>query len=539
MDSKFRRIGLILSILILVFFGFYLQGIPFEQEGGVRGWWQSSQTPWAQMFSYLFSLHSERPMAGNDILIQTRVTESIIQKGLFALFGDSIGSIAIFNLLVVVLFAFMVLWFTTKWTGNLPVATLTVIFLLTTPAYGWSIMEYGDYAPFDQLLLLLYFGMFIPLFEKILREEKPSLSWRRILNFVLLWLVGVLALRVKEPNKFLIPGLSALLIVFNPGGNLFRTTRDRLLRGFLPLCGLALLWGLPTVLVKEPPGSPLFHWDGLKDPFYIFFWNPFGFEKERFCTLFSWRRAYPSSILSNFGFFLNWALIAAGTYLSLTRKGIWKKPDIPHVSIPLLLTGWTLTALAFHVVFKSLEFTRYLMWALLPFTLLVAMIFSMFFNQWEGRTRKVLAIALISFAVLRIFDNLQHSLYARKALERIWVPKWEFRAQVYKDQKGLDKAGLFEFYSYWFPRTEFTKLIEPYLEHERDRQQLAADPQFRSILEKFGVAYVASPEPLTLPWKTTLIREMNQKNFSILTAFKKRFSKKPMKRFYLYRVNPE
>ena len=534
----FLPVALILALVFSIFYGFYLQGIPYEQEGALRGWAKATETSWPKMLGYLFRPFSVGATANNDTLIQTRVTESLILKGLHQLFGDSMTMITVYNLILVVVFASLVLWFAYQWAASLVAACLVAVFLLTTPAYGWSVMEYGDFSPLDQILLLCYLGFFITLFQESLRESSESLSWKKILPLVGLWLLGILTVKAKEPNKFLVPGLSWLLILFNPSGNLFRSSRRIKIYGLIPLCLVLILLSLPAVWVQGP-APKLFSARQLRDPFYIFFCNPFGYEPEKRSALFSLKNAFPSSIVSNFGFFLSWSAMLAALLLGIRKlKSKWNKTSGASVSIPFLLAGWTLLALAFHAIFKSLEFTRYLTWSLLPFAILIACLFTAVVNPFSLKTKKFAAGLVILFLVLKVGDNLQHSLYVRKGLERIWVPKWDFRTEVYKDQTGNKKPGLFEMYRYWFPRTDFTRAIEPYLGHEEARGELAKDAVFAEILKKFGVAYVASNRPLKLPWKAELIKELNPANFSLLSSLKYKFSKKKPNHYHLYRVKP-
>ena len=240
-----------------------------------------------------------------------------------------------------------------------------------------------------------------------------------------------------------------------------------------------------------------------------------------------------------FVFLLSWfsvfTFVILGVRFFLVKK---RGEERSTVSVPLLLTIWTVMALAFNGVHESLYFTRYLTWCLLPFTFLVALGFIRVLKLLPRGMRRWGAIVLIAVFAVKIVGNIGHSLYVRKGLERIWVHKLLFRTEIYKDQTGVKEAKLFDVSRYWYPRTDFTKSIDPFLVHHVEREgDLAKDLAFYDILKQFGIAYATSDHPLVLPWKTDLLMQVDSAKLSLLTSFRARFTKKIAPTYYLYRVS--
>ncbi len=532
-----RRIllaGFTLAAFFSLYYYFYLEGISYEQEAGIRGWLAAINIPWGRYVGYLLSPISERLTATQSNYVTIRVTEFFFLKALYLAFKDSMTAVAIFNGLVGITLGIAMFLFGYRCTKSVLAAFLYPLFLLTTPAYGWTVMEYGDSGPSDQIFLLCYCGFFLWHLKKIIEEPAKPLDLGRIFSLVALWFVGMLAIKAKEPEKFLVPAISWVMVLFNPSSNLFKSDARQRVQGFLPLCIVLALLSLPLVLVKEGAPEHVFGW---QDPFYWLFWNPFAWEPEKTCCLFTLHRGLPGSILSNFGFFLSWAAIFST--LAICRHW-WKSGrkvlSPAGISITLLLLSWTLMGLSFHTKARCLFWIRLMTWDLPPFGLLVAFGFTRFLGISKGRTKTVLATLLVALTLCKIADNIRHSVYFRQELASIWVPKAIFRAEVYKDATGAKDDSLFNVYNYWWPRNDFTRELEPYMYH-KERHDLLQDGKFENFLRRYKTVYVGSNHPLELPWKTVLLKEIDASKLSRLATLKSRFSSEPPKRYYLYRVS--
>ena len=112
-QKRFLLAAGILIVVFSIFFSFYLQGIPYEQEAAVASWQGAVKMPWGQLLGYLFRPNSGELMANNTILIPTRVTEHVILRLLYYAFKDSLTAVAAYNVLLAVLLALLILIFGT------------------------------------------------------------------------------------------------------------------------------------------------------------------------------------------------------------------------------------------------------------------------------------------------------------------------------------------------------------------------------------------------------------------------------------------
>jgi hypothetical protein len=523
--NRLTLAALILTVVFGAYFMLYLQGIPYEQITGVGTWYRSLSVSWGEMFGHLLNPVTARLTAVGRVLLEVRVTESMILKALYAWTADSVAAVAVYNTIVAVALALAVLWFATKFTGSVLAGFLCSSFLLTTAAYGWAVMEYGDFGPSDQLFILMFLGLFLHQFNQAIQGELQPWNGKRILGLALLWLLGMIAIRAKEPGRFLIPSISWALLLFNPSINLFRCERQRRRRNLWPLAAVAILLTLPIVLVKEAYAPEVTF--SITDPFYWLFWNPQGWEPEKTSSLLTLRRSFPVSILSNYGFILAWAGILGG--IALTVRW-WKTPKgearTPNASIPLLLALWALAGLALHAGAVNLLWTRYMTWDLLPIGFLFAICFVRCLDFFKGKTKTLIACVLVILVSYKIVDNVRHSLYIRQELESIWTPKWNFLTKVYQEDQGVQDESIFNVYKYWYlNRTDFTHKLEPFLYH-KERLTLAEDREFAAILTEYGKAYVGSSHPLNLPWKAVLLKDLDAANLSWITSWKAKLTNK-------------
>ncbi len=146
---------------------------------------------------------------------------------------------------------------------------------------------------------------------------------------------------------------------------------------------------------------------------------------------------------------------------------------------------------------------------------------------------------LLVLILVKIVANLGHSLYVRKGLERIWVPKWMFKTAICADQTANPNPTLWETLRYWNPRNGFTRATEPFIRHQQSREGIEVDTAFRELLVRHRLAYVGSDRPLALPWNYELIRKVDSSKLSLMTTWFSGFSKKRSPVYYLYRVSLE
>ena len=529
--KKFYLAFGVLGIFLAIFYSFYLQSIPYEVDDAVTVWRAATQLPWHEMALRIFRPVSEFLIPGElswETALYGRITELVLLKALFLIFGDSLNGIHAYTVVLVILLSALVMVFVFRLTGNWLAAFFAALFLTTTPAYAWTIMEFGDSAPADQVFLLVHLVFF---YNVLSRALQGNLKTHELL---LLWVTGMLAIRVKESNVFIAAGVPWLMLLANSGGNLLKCD-SRQKTNLKKISFILFVLSLPLFLLKHRPLNRPVPWESLKAPFYIFFQNPFGWEAERVCCLFSWKRSFPVSILSNFGFFLSWTFIVAGIFLMLRRKRFLLR--CAPVSGFMMCGVWSFIALAFHIYHHGFVFTRYLTWALLPFTLAVTLTLYDFLNVLDGRKKKIFAVLLIVFATVKIGDNFFHSLYIRQELEKIWVPKWAFRKAIYEDQTHRQAKGLFDLYGFWHPSSEFTKDAGAYLFYNKTAKQLINDAEFKRLVKKYRTFYFSTSEPAPdFPWSGRLLLSFDDSSFSLLTRFKMRFSGRLPNRYYLYKV---
>ncbi len=536
----------ILAIWTGGFYFFYLEGIPYEQEPAVStGWIKAVHLSWPQILKQTFSPVSYSLTANDVDLTRVRVTEHLALKLIYQLFGPSSTAVLVYNVGLAVLFSLLVFFLFYKLTENGFVSFLGSVFLLATPAYGWAIMEYGDFAPLDQILLMLYFWFYVWAFHRwrIGYFDQSNRPLQAVFTFVSIWLLGMATMRGKETNLFLVTGISWLLFFFNPQYHVFHSDSKLKIRHFLPLGITLVLLTLPIIFVNHPASvKAAVGRNFFLNPIYMFLYNPGpSYAGEKFCPLLSLESKFPSTILGNFGFGLSWIILLGGIVFGIWRLRFHPKRSeaSARASMVLVLSGWAIIASAFYVVYPAFYYTRYLAWLLLPFTLLVAYGFTQAIRLLHGKIKIGAILLVTSLVFLQIGENLSHSFYMRKGLERIWTPKWIFRTQIYQDRTGDLSPDFFEVHSYWYPRTDFTKAIEPFLVHHVEEvNRVAQDPKVGEVLEKFKIAYVTSNQLLNLPWKNTLIRQVDASNLSTLTRLIGKFSKKKPPTYYLYRIEP-
>ena len=534
--------GLAVSAILLFYYFFFLEGIPFEVDDVIPSWYLLTKISWGKMFIYLFNPISEYATAHRDLsLVSVRVLESLIFKGVVQVWGDRMLPIFLYNLVIVGFFAFSICLFVHKLTKNVYIGMICSIFLLTTPAFGWTIMEYGDFAPLDQLVLVGFVWFLVSQLEYLLKGPSFSvITYQWLIRLVILWAVGMIAIRTKETNAIIVFGLFWIMVLFNPTFNLFRSLPQKRRLGFIPLCLVGFLLTLPLILVKNRTAliGMLTH-QSFGAPFFIFFQNPFGWEPEEACALFTLKRYLPCSILSNFGFFISWLFLIFSFCLVIYHFRIRKEaPPVPKVSYATFLIAWLCLGLMQHTIHPGYSFMRYLTRSLLPFTFFCAFIFGLGLSLCKGRWKKFLVLILITAAFFKIAVNIEDSVYIRKRLEKLWNIKWIFRREFYKDKMGEITPGLFELYIFSQKNMQYMLKLDQYILENDDRNNLIRDENFKKLLEQYGSLYAISSKSLTaLPWKTTLLKEINPSHFSTLTRLKSELSSKAQEKILLYRID--
>jgi len=549
-SSKAKQISFYFPLILLLllvggYYSLFLPGIPYEQLPGVSNGWQvAAKTPWIHLIGNLFSPFSAQFTATDAFLAQVRVTESLIHKLIYMFFGESMTALMIFHILTALLFAGLIYQMTIRLTQKTWIGFLTAIFLLTTPAYGWVIMEYGDYSPLDQVLLLVYFLMFLPQFDGALSKDKDSSSPAKLaFDRFLLLAVGMIAVHAKEPNKFLIPGVSFILLFFNPQGNLWKASRDERLKLF-SLLAVTLLLACPIFFVlNRSEGDFSWSWMGpLKN---VFFYPTHEWDREKTICLFTIKRALPVSVLSNFGFFLGWAVILCGIFLIglffKSRKHPGSAPQSKSaVSLPFFLLSWLVLSSCFYFIYDSGTFFRYISWALLPFCFLAAWIIGKAIDAARGKSKLIVSVLLIAIVIYTFIDNAQHFMFIRRQLESIWVPKWTFLKKVYLDYYQKNDVGIFDLYTHWAGNGDARVLkVFHYLPPTDLSEENLREERFLNEVKKSGKFYFSSTKQLSAPsgMRLVLLQELDLKRLTPFSRWFHNLKRKPVRPIYLYRLD--
>lgn len=524
----------LLALFLSGFFAFYfavaLQGIPFEQMEGIpRGWALASKMSWPEFFQYLLRPVSTALTSSGQHLADVRISESMVQKFLYMFWGESMMPLLVMNVLAAALLVILFFNLAFYLTANKLSSLLATVFLFTTPVYLWVVMEYGDYAPTDQVFLLAYFFLFFNLMG--LRKKISGVT---VLKIILLWLTGMIAVHAKEPNKLLVPAVSWALLFLNPKNNLWKPAAGKLWS--VLMAGCVFILSLPLVLVEFKSQKPLvLSWNG---PFNQFVFQTNGWEDEKAMCLFTLERVLPVSVLANFGFFLCWPLLilAAWRLVGLFKKQNAVMPERP-ISAWLFLGVWLSVSVSFYLIQDSDTYFRYLSWALMPFALVAAVFLTRTVSLITPKIRIAVAILLCGLVIFKIADNFQHSLFFRRQLEKIWAPKWSFQEKVYQDSQNLDKVSLFGLYDFWsydpFAIEQF-----PYMPPANVTPEKLNSPEFLNNLKKFGKMYFVSYSEITAgPGKITQLAKMDVDRLSTLSAMRANRKKKPASFYYLYRID--
>lgn len=529
------QISLFLGCLFTAYFTVALQGIPFEQmEGVARGWNLAAKMSWPDFFYYLLRPVSAALTSSGQHLIDVRVSESMIQKVLYIFWGESMTALLVMNVIAAGILTVLFFRLTFYFTKNKLSSLLAVLFLFTTPAYVWVVMEYGDYSPTDQVFLLSYFFYFFYMITGSAAEIKSKFNFA--LKTVFLWLLGMVTLNAKEPNKLLLPALSWAVLLFNPRHNIWKPASGKR----WPLIAIAVclfILSLPLVFVEFKGAKPIeLSWNG---PFSQFFFQPNGWEDEKKMCLFTVERVLPVSVLANFGFFLCWPMLIL-LALRITRviRGDRNSAVTPNmISTPLFLGLWLLGSTAFYLFQDSDTFFRYLSWALMPFTIICAVFLTDTVRKISPKFRRITALILCALVIYKITDNFQHSLFFRRQLEKIWSPKWTFQEKVYADYKNLGKTSLFGLYDFWSYDAYAIEQF-PYMPPANITAEKLETPEFKAKLKELGKMYFVSYSAIENgPGKITPLAKVDVDRLSFLSAMRANRKKKPASYYYLYRID--
>lgn len=525
--------GAFLACLFSFFYWISIYNIPFEQmEGIARGWNLASQMSWPDFFYYLLRPVSTALTSSGQHLIDVRVSESMIQKVLYIFWGESLPALRVMNIAAAFILILLYFRLLLNLTRNKIASFLAVFFLFATPAYLWVMMEYGDYAPTDQVFLLTYFFLLFHVFTAAASETKNKFPFA--LKILALWFWGMVTINAKEPNKLLVPAVSWALLLINPGFNLF--CNQKKLKRLLSIAGCVLVLSLPLVLVEFKGVNPMkLSWSG---PFHQFFFQPNGWEDEKRMCLFTLERVLPVSVLANFGFFLCWPLLIL-LVLRLLRvfKNTPEPQPKPVISTPLFLAVWFFVSTAFYIFQDSDTFFRYLSWSLMPFTAVCAVFLTDTLRRMSPKTKALTALLLCGLVSYKIADNFQHSLFFRRQLEKIWISKWAFQQKVYEDSQGIEKASLFKLYDFWsydpFAIEQF-----PYMPPANVQADTLETPAFKAKLDKMKKMYFVSYAEITKPGVTPLAK-IDVDRLSVLSAMRSNRKKKQPSYYHLYRIDAQ
>lgn len=536
-----KRAGFLIPFFLLSFFSVYFyfltQGMPYEIDDVLPSYFLLKDVSYGELIARLFAPWSYSTYSGELYnFIYVRVTECFFYKDLLQ---DFMSRIFIYNLVLTLTLIFLIYRFTEKLTESRLGALLCVLFLMTTPGYAWTIYEFGDSTPADQILLITYLWLLLNEFLKLKGEPLYKVDGKTLLRLLLLWIVGMLSIRAKNTNLVVVPAVTGLFALFCPGMNLFSSRSQKRAGTFLVLI-IGIYCLLPLFITEQnPPDSLIERFFNLKNLYYILIQNPIGWEAEHIPVLFRFSRQLPTSILSQFGFFLGWLFIAAFVFslFSWLRRAKEKNPDVKnHPVIGFLLFAWIFSAAVIYVMGGWCVFTRHMVYLLLPVGIGVFYLFIKTAELFSGKTKKILLILLTGFTLLQAADNTRHSLYLRSEHMKIWGAKWAFRDAIFKDRMGRPPKRLYELQTYWIPWPPDLWDMSRYLDARSGIPDFSPASDFSQLVNRYGTVYLAGHQELAgTPWKSTLILQTKPAHFSLLSRMMERLSPK-QETYYLYRI---
>lgn len=533
LSNRFRlAIPFCLAIFFGIYFYFFAQNFPYEIDEVLPSYGLLKDVSYSELLARAFSPTSFSTFSGALYeYIFVRVTECFLYKDILQ---DHMWRIFYYNMTLTILLVLMVYRLSLRFIQSTLGASLCIIFLLTTPAYGWSLYELGESSPADQVFLLIYFRFLIRQFQRIRTSSAYSIDVKQILRFVILWIIGMLTIRVKNTNLVVVPLLTTLLVLFYPGFNMFVSQKRKRL-GLLMILLIGIYCGLPALIAeRNPPDTLISRFFDLKNLYYIFIQNPFGWEAEKLPVLFRLNRQLPTSLLAQFGFFLAWTLVLGSGIVFWTKKPAPEKG--PAFSYGFFVSIWIVSSSVIYIFGGWLIFTRHMIYLLLPTVVGAFYILFNFVRRTPNKFHKAATVFIVVAVLFQIGDNFRHALYLREQHEKLWGSKWAFRKAIYKERTGHEPSRMFDLTNYWFPWPKDLWDISVYLDARSRVPDFSSGSDFSNLVDRYNTIYLATHEELTdTPWQEILILKLNPAHFSSLSKFVERF-KNAQETYYLYRI---
>lgn len=384
------HLAVFVFLFTFIFTFFYTQGLYFDslaQDDIYVLDYISSTDTWSIANDMFFS--SINPTSAYDFL-HGRPLRPLLVKIIYHFAGPNpavyfIINTIILSLLAVMIFLMLYGHFKTPW------CVLAPMFLVTLPMVGISMTILHLTDVLVEFFIALTFCVFLYSYF----TKKKSLGQIILFN-VLLFLITLFALKTKPNSITIIPIIIIFLVV----------TKPRRLLEYAPFIVAPIFYVYKVFLVSNNLSLRQI----IINFFYVLFKNPqtgFGTEPLSLISPFAIFFNMPGSLFGTLGFTLGWMfLILLIYYIYKFLKGRKYHLNADKEKFIFFVFVW----LAVEVFFISTGYIstviRYLIWSLVPFTMLVFTIFFEFFNN------KVIKSAFLIIMVLLIVVNMGHTLYA-------------------------------------------------------------------------------------------------------------------------------
>ncbi len=544
--SRPRLAAALVFVFLSLYYSFLIWDIPFNNDQVGDMVLGSIEAPWSYFPARILNPRTEYwSVLGGRQLMAIRLTQPLVFKTLYAFFGENMDrAVVACRIALAGLLGMAVFWLLYRVTGNTVLSFFGPLFLLTAPFYGIGFAEIRESEPFSQFFLVLYVLAFCALYERARREISQARSLGKFLAAAAgLWLLGMLAIRTKEPEKITVPLLSWTLLMLNPGHNplknfvaILKNTR------YWALSLVAALLTVPLIWHKD------YHADtqtlvNFLNPLRVLFWDTIGWESEKAISLFNFHPGLPGSLFGALGLGLSWCVVIGSAALLWRvwcglrdpRSGVKKSGPISYF---FFFSVWLASMLAMFASGLALWDIRHMAMPFLPFCLLI------FYGcqrllPFNSKKKAWLAGMLIVLISIQITQNMRHSVYIRQEYGgKIWVAHHNSRVEVYKQLTGKANPTELDLNRYFYQSREYPLLRKDLLwPAERNLNPQNPDyGQYKSLLKQHGYFYFATYRKQSENKDIVLVRQLDCLNHSPYCWLLRKFSPGRVGQYFLYRV---
>ncbi len=534
-----KKTALVLASLITfltAYYVFFVWNVPFNSEEVGDNILGAIETPWHTHIARVLNPRTEKlaVMGGRDLL-PVRVTQPMLFKLFYDMFGESLDMpIMLYRILLAPLLGVLMFLFLRRMTKNLTLSFLGSVFLLTSVPFGMAIAEIREHEPISQVFLLLYVLGFCALVQK---SHNPR-GWgnaRFTWAAAGLWVLGMLAIRSKEPEKLAVPAISFTLLLFSHGRTLIRSSTDiSVKRRAWLLILLATALTIPLFWHKDYSsqfGSP----GNFFTPLDVMFWNRSAWEPERSMAFFNFRPGLPGSLFGMLGPVLSWCWL--GALISVLLKA--RRGGGPIAYVPMLLV-WLGSTLAIYMYWgaNGLWDQRLMSMPMLPFTCLIFLTF----HRCLALFKKPVVFKLVLIALIGVQSllNIKHTLYLFQEYGgKDWTAHHNSQVEVYKQMTGKEEPTGLDLNRFFYQSGEYSvarkdamwpcpaNVLEP-------SNPLCAE--YEKLLRDHGYFFLASYNPQPESAGVRFIKKLDCLNKSPYGWIIRRFSPHKKGEYFLYKV---